>query len=45
MDIEAYKNFITIVESGNYSNATKILGIAQPSLAQQVHAFENLLDV
>lgn len=43
MDIDAYKNFITIVESGNYSKAKEILGIAQPALAQQVRTFENLL--
>ena len=36
MDIEYYRNFITIVESGSLSAASKRLSIAQPALSNQL---------
>ncbi|MDO4178003.1 MAG: LysR family transcriptional regulator [Phascolarctobacterium sp.] len=36
MDIEYYRNFITIVECGSISGAAKKIAIAQPALSNQV---------
>lgn len=40
MDIEHYRNFITIVDSGNLTAAAEILHIAQPALTAQVKAMQ-----
>lgn len=36
MDLEHYRNFITIVDCGNLSAASEVLHIAQPALTMQV---------
>lgn len=41
MNIEYYKNFITIAEFGNISAAAKHLLIAQPSLSKQIKILES----
>ena len=40
MNIEHYHNFITIVEAGTISAASRVLLIAQPALSNQIKAFE-----
>lgn len=40
MDIEYYRNFITIVECGNLSRAAEVINIAQPALSYQVKILE-----
>lgn len=40
MDIEYYRNFITIVDCGNLSTAAKRLHLAQPALTAQVKALQ-----
>lgn len=44
MNIDYYKNFITIVECGNLSLAAKTLFIAQPSLSNQIKYLEKMYD-
>lgn len=45
MDIRDMKNFYTIVEEGNISNAAKRLNIAQPPLSKQMKQLEEDLGV
>jgi LysR family transcriptional regulator, salicylic acid-responsive activator of bsdBCD len=40
MDVQHYKNFITIVEEGNLTSAAKKLHIAQPALTNQLKSLE-----
>ena len=40
MDVEHYRNFITIVDCGNISAAAKELHIAQPALTAQIKAMQ-----
>lgn len=41
MDVQHYKNFITIVEEGNLTSAAKKLHIAQPALTNQLKSLEH----
>lgn len=50
MDIEYYRNFISIVDTGSISAAAKMVNIAQPALSHQLKVLQNyygakLLDV
>ena len=45
MNIEHYRNFVKIVETGTISGAAKILLIAQPSLSKQMKMLEKNLGV
>lgn len=50
MDIEYYRNFISIVDTGSISAAAKLVNIAQPALSHQLKVLQNyygakLLDV
>lgn len=50
MDIEYYRNFIAIVDTGSISAAAKLVNIAQPALSHQLKVLQNyygakLLDV
>lgn len=36
MDINQYKNFITVIESGTITRAASRLNIAQPALSNQI---------
>lgn len=40
MDLEHYRNFITIVESGSLSAAAEKIHIAQPALTAQIKALQ-----
>ena len=42
MNLEYYKNFVEIVDSGNFSAASRKLMIAQPALSNQVKTLETL---
>lgn len=42
MNIEYYRNFVEIVESGNFSAASRKLMIAQPALSNQVKTLESI---
>lgn len=42
MNLEYYKNFVEIVDSGNFSTASRKLMIAQPALSNQVKTLEAL---
>lgn len=41
MDINQYKNFITVIESGTITRAASRLNIAQPALSNQIKNLEN----
>lgn len=45
MDIKQMKYFIQIADSGNFSRASEILHVAQPSLSQQIKNLEEELGV
>lgn len=40
MNLEYYRNFITIVDTGSLSKAAELLHIAQPALSRQLHIME-----
>ena len=44
MDIEVYKNYIEIVDSGNLTAAAEKLHISQPSLSKQIKVLEEYYD-
>ncbi len=44
MDIEFYRNFISIVETGSISSAAKRIGIAQPALSNQLKVMQRRFD-
>ena len=41
MDIEYYRNFMTIVDTGSISAAAKLINIAQPALSHQLKVLQN----
>ena len=41
MNLEYFKNFITIVETGSMSKAAEKLLVAQPALSRQIHIIES----
>jgi len=43
MDLKQLNYFVTIVNEGNISNATKKLHMSQPPLSTQIHLLEDEL--
>lgn len=44
MDLEVYRNFLAIVESGSITGASEYVHIAQPALSKQIKTLENTFD-
>lgn len=41
MDIDCYRNFLAVVESGSFTSASECVHVAQPALSKQLRNLEN----
>ncbi|MBQ8919981.1 MAG: LysR family transcriptional regulator [Acidaminococcaceae bacterium] len=44
MDLENYRNFLAVIETGSLTGAAEYVHVAQPALSKQIRALENFYD-
>ena len=41
MDLENYRNFLAVIETGSLTGASEYVHVAQPALSKQIRMLEN----